>query len=56
MFEELFKMFALDADYKYDDILDDFDEDDDGTINLHEWKKYSKDELIKKIITENILV
>jgi hypothetical protein len=30
MFEDLFKMFAMDADYEYDDILDDFDQDDDG--------------------------
>ena len=30
MFEDLFKMFALDADYAYDDILDDFDQDEDG--------------------------
>jgi hypothetical protein len=27
MFEDLFKMFAMEADYAYDDILDDYDED-----------------------------
>lgn len=53
MFEDLFKMFAMDADYAYDDILDDFDQDEDGTINLPEWKTYSKAELKKLAHKEN---
>jgi len=34
MFEELFKMWAMDAEYAADDFLDDYDENEDGEINM----------------------
>ena len=49
MFEDMFKMWAMEADYAADDFMDDYDVDGDGVISTGEWMEYSKKELEKRI-------
>ena len=46
-------MWAIDAEYAADDFLDDFDENDDGEINMQEWMLYSENKLQELIRAEN---
>lgn len=54
MFSDLFKMFALDADYATDEFLDEHDDNKDGKINKNEWNNYATHKMKGKCRKENL--